>query len=364
MFYDLGAGIITQAASGFPYFRQKNIFTPVPWPVPERTAVPPPFSLTPPTDAIYGAVRGLAMPVTHQWNMAIERALGRSNAMSVSYVAAAGRNLLRQDFFVNPNENFTYAYLLTNKSFSDFQSLQAQFQRRLSRGLQALVSYTWAHSIDNASNDSASHLAALQLDPRLDRGSSEFDIRHTLSGAFSYNLPGANRFSKGWALDGVVSIRTATPVDITYYADLGFGAYTFRPDVVAGQPLNLADPNVAGGRRYNIDAFQTPNEFPGRQGTFGRNVLRGFPLSQINFAIRREFVLPENLKLQFRSELFNALNHANFADPTGAMGSPEFGYSTQMLGRSLGRGGVNAGLNPLYQIGGPRSIQLALRLVF
>jgi hypothetical protein len=80
--------------------------------------------------------------------------------------------------------------------------------------------------------------------------------------------------------------------------------------------------------------------------------------------VRREFPLPESLRLQFRAEMFNALNHPNFADPSGDLLSPEFGYSTQMQGQALGRGGVNGGLNPLYQVGGPRSIQLALRLVF
>ena len=159
-------------------------------------------------------------------------------------------------------------------------------------------------------------------------------------------------------------MRTATPVDVTFYRDLGFGLYNFRPDIVAGLPLTIADPSVAGGSRYNYDAFQLPDGFPGRQGTLGRNVLRGFPLAQLNLTVRREFQVWEGVKLQARAEMFNAANHPSFSDPIGSLFSPQFGYSTRMLGRSLGRGGVNGGLNPLYQIGGPRSIQLALRLVF
>ncbi len=112
------------------------------------------------------------------------------------------------------------------------------------------------------------------------------------------------------------------------------------------------------------DAFEIPQEFPGRQGTLGRNVLRGFGLAQLNLTVRREFQIWESLKLQVRAEMFNALNQPAFADPAGTLLSPQFGYSTRMLGRSLGRGGVNGGLNPLYQIGGPRSVQLAMRLVF
>ena len=357
MFYDLGAGIIGQAAAGFPYFRQRIFLQGTQFPLPVELAKPPEFSLTPPIASLYGAERSLRLPVTYQWNVTVERALGRSRVVSVAYVGAAGRKLLRQEYWVNPNDDITYAYLLRNRAFSDFQSLQAQLQQRLTRGVQALVSYTWGKSLDTNSNDSASNLIAFQIDPRRDRGPSDFDIRHTLSAAWSWDF-------RGFGIDGVLTARTATPVDVTFYRDLGFGIYNLRPDVVAGAPLVVADPNVAGGRRFNYDAFEIPQEFPGRQGQLGRNVLRGFGSAQTNLTVRREFRVWEALRLQVRAELFNALNSPAFADPSGSLFSPQFGYSSRMLGRSLGRGGVNGGLNPLYQIGGPRSVQLALRLVF
>lgn len=371
LFYDLGAGIIGQSGAGFPYFRQRNFLTGTSFPVPEDIAAPPPFSLQPPTHSIYAAERGLRLPVTYQWNVHVDRALGGTNVVSIGSVGAAGRRLLRQEYFVNPNDNFTYAYLLRNRAFSDFHSLQAQFQRRLSSGLQTLVSYTWGKSLDNASTDSASHLIALQLDPNNDRGPSDFDIRQTLSAAFTYDFPRFRRQRdvisaaiNNWALDGVFTARTATPVDVTFTRDLGFGLYEFRPDVIGLQPLYTEDPNLAGGRKLNYDAFEIQREFPGRQGTLGRNVLRGFGLQQFNLTVRREFPLVERARLQFRAEMFNVLNHPSFADPVGSLFSPQFGFSSRMLGRGLGRGGVNGGLNPLYQIGGPRSIQLALRIAF
>src|ERR1700731_213225 len=140
------------------------------YPLPPDPVMAPPFSLAPPVASIYGVSAGLKLPVTHEWNVAIEQALGRNDLISVSYVGAAGRNPLRQDYFVNPNDNFTYAYLIRNTCFSNFDSLQVQYPHRLSKGLHAMAAYTWGHSLDNASADSASHLAAIQIDPLRDYG--------------------------------------------------------------------------------------------------------------------------------------------------------------------------------------------------
>jgi len=68
--------------------------------------------------------------------------------------------------------------------------------------------------------------------------------------------------------------------------------------------------------------------------------------------------------LSFRAEFFNIFNHPNFGNPNNLLTSPLFGHSTQTLANSLGAGGASGGLNPLYQIGGPRSVQLALKLQF
>ena len=80
--------------------------------------------------------------------------------------------------------------------------------------------------------------------------------------------------------------------------------------------------------------------------------------------MQRMFRLTEKAGLRFRGEFFNVLNHPNFANPTNLLSSAQFGRSTQTLANGLGSGGANGGFNPLYQIGGPRSVQLALKLQF
>jgi hypothetical protein len=143
-----------------------------------------------------------------------------------------------------------------------------------------------------------------------------------------------------------------------------------RPDVIAGQPFYLYGPGHPGGKAFNAAAFMPGSTFA--QGDLPRNALRGFGAAQWDFAIHRDFPIRESVKLQFRAEMFNLLNHPNFGQPVGNLGppsspNPQFGQSQQMLGASLaGQGGNlgNGAFNPLYQLGGPRSIQFALKLFF
>jgi hypothetical protein len=87
-------------------------------------------------------------------------------------------------------------------------------------------------------------------------------------------------------------------------------------------------------------------------------------VSQVDLALHRQFAISEHLKLQLKADFFNIFNHPNFGNPVNTLDNILFGQSIQMLNRSLGSGGINGGLSPVYQIGGPRSIQLAVKLHF
>jgi hypothetical protein len=371
LFYDLGYSAVANVTTAFPYVQQK-VIPKTSFPLSAAQAAPPPFATTPPVSYLVVVDPNHVLPRTYEWNAAMEQMLGKADVLTVTYLGAAGRKLTRQDIYNAPNPNFTGQFgLITNGADSSYQALQAQCRHRLAHGVQTLLSYTWAHSIDDASSDINS-LNVRPGDSPSERGSSDYDIRQTFSGAVSYNIPAPGSgiwksIFRNWSTDSIVYARTAPTVNVVTGLD-PFGGFLSRassvqrPDLVPGVPLWIADPNVAGGREINRAAFTTPSGPV--QGDLGRNALRGFRATQVDLTLRRQFAVTERLSLQARADFFNIFNHPNFGPPVNYLSSPLFGQSTQMLGASLGSGGQNGGLNPLYQIGGPRAAQLALKLQF
>jgi hypothetical protein len=370
VFYDFVSGSLGGSSSYFPYLNDR-FAADVPFPLSSQNAAPPALTDSPPVNDIFVAEPNLKLPRTYEWNTALEQALGINQTLSLTYIGAVGRDLLRNTDIVSPNPNFGFVAVTSNSATSNYQALQVKFERRLSQGLQALASYTWSHSIDIASNDAFGNYAntpPLVANPNIDRGNSDFDIRNSFTAGVTYALPSweSNELTHaalgGWSVDNFVFARTAPPVDVVgglVYAD-GIALYP-RPDVVPGVPLVLYGSQYPGGKAFKLAAFTPPPT--GQQGDFGRNVLRGFGAWQADVAFQREFHLIDNVGLRFRGEFFNLFNHPNFGPPDNSLTDALFGQSTQTLASSLA-GSDGAGFNPLYQIGGPRSIQLALKLQF
>ena len=325
------------------------------------------------------AAAGYTLPRTYEWNVTVEQSFGQQT-FSAGYVGAIGRRLTGTGLSVSPILDILHRVsVVTNAFSSSYNSLQLKFNRRLSKRIQALLSYTWSHSIDNLSSETAdgfvasgSYNVSFSEYPDLNRGSSDFDVRHSLHGAIFATLPSprgglAAVLLRNWTASTIFFARSALPTDVLIFG----AAAEIRPDLVPGQPLYLYGGGYPGGKRYNSAAFTAPPS-SAVEGNFGRNVLRGFGAWQVDLAVHRQFKLSEHAGLQFRVEAFNVFNHPNFANPSFDQLYPNEwladplspGLSRRMLASALSPAGTLGELNPVFQIGGPRLLQFALRLTF
>jgi hypothetical protein len=319
-----------------------------------------PISVTPPytSAAIYAFPAHVQQPYTLEWNTSIQQALGKEQAFTLTYVGANGRRLIAtQELSLGEiNPNFGTINYFPGGVTSNYQALQLQFQRRVSHGVQVLASYTWSHSIDFGSTGLASSLM---------RGNSDFDVRNSLQGGLSWDLPtvDANRSVRAllnrWGIDGRLIARSGFPIQLqgATYVDPASGVVTNEGlNLVAGQPIYLYGSQYPGRRAVNKAAFAVPSV--GVNGNAPRNFVRAFGEAQVNAAARREFRIHDSLAIQFRAEAFNLLNHPNFGyvDPTYT--DSQFGQATQMLNQSL------TTVASQYQQGGPRSMQFAVKFLF
>jgi hypothetical protein len=386
VFYDTGNNLGSAAYNSYPFNITTSI-TNVPFPLnPSQVAppvIPPLNNLTPPYGTLALFDPNLSLPYTLQYSAALSQAFGPSNTIVISYVGNSGRDLLQnQQYSIGAiNKQFTTVQITSNASTSNYNALQGQYRRRLSHGLQTLFSYTWSHAIDTASTDAASVFPPI-------RGNAAFDVRHVFAGAFTYDIPSPsqNSFVKAilgrWSVDSNIHAQTGLPVNIvaTQTVNLATGGTSITfPNIISGVPLYLYGSQYPGGRIINntpLTAAQvaaagclpvtptTPAKGAlctppaGTNGNLGRDVFRATNDWQIDTALQRQFVLEKGLNLQFRAEGFNIFNHPNFGLPNATLTAGTFGQATTMLNSAL------VGINPLYQIGGPRSFQFALKLTF
>jgi hypothetical protein len=379
VFYDLASSEVgNQFWQAYPY---AIYLLPATGTFPFAAALPP-APIIPP-NATQGTLvvfdPNLNVPYSLQWNFAAEKALGADQTFTISYVGSVGRRLMAKETVTNPNPNYASANIIANGATSSYNALQLQFRRRLARGLQSLISYNWSHSLDDGSYGDYTNGTIADLSAN--KASSDFDIRQTFSAAVTYQVPVpkmnafADAILRGWSTDNILQVHSAPNVDVLVgglYAglELANSSILVRPDVVPGQPFYLYGPQYPGGKALNPNAFTAPptNPITGsplRQGDLGRNAFRAFGLTQWDFAVHRDFPIREALKLQFRAEMFNVFNHPNFAPFDNTFGTdPLFGRSTSLQNQALAGIGGYGGLSALYSLGGPRSIQLALKLIF
>src|SRR3984957_5834662 len=257
IFYDLGYGSYGDTSAFFPYSRSSfvSLSSPVPLNLTNPIFQPPPFSTAITKNVLYlvAVDPNLRLPLILQWNTAIQRELGKNQTLSATYVGADDMRLLREDSIYPPLlvslGTGGHVFAIRNAGYSHFNALQIQFQRRMSHGLQALISYNLAKSSDLGSADSsgltAGSVSQVVLPPLTP---SDFDIRNSVAAAVSYELPAppwgriSNGILRGWAVDGLVRVSSAPPINLT--VDVGsptLGAYRTQVQIVPGQPFWIPD---------------------------------------------------------------------------------------------------------------------------
>ena len=324
------------------------------------------------------------LPYSIQYNLHVERELARGMTISAGYFGTRGNHLTReieQNPFelalgarINPNLTSGVLAALTDAQ-SFYNSLQLSLSGQHIHGLSWQASYTFSHSIDDASAGFSVEevneppMSQDPFDRKGSRGRSSFDIGHNFVANVIYELPfGRRTFLGGWQISGVTNIHSNlpyTPVLPFDNADLQSLLVGERPDLV-GNPYTGACPN--GSRVgtpscwFNPSAFSLPPA--GQFGNAGRNILRGPAFAQFDLALQKSFLLPESRKISLGVEAYNLLNHPNFGVPTNTQSPLSLGGNGEAVFKDAGGHFADNVGRILTTVGTGRQIQLTARFIF
>jgi len=357
-----------------------------------------------PDNEVFSVDQRLRTPYVYEYNLNVQQQLSGPMALQVGYVGSAGRRLFRyvdinqgttlpNGQFEVPYSNFSYINQFQSSATSNYNSLQAVLTMKSWHGLTSSLNYTWSHSIDTASDGLDFVPQAAQPDnsysPNLEKGNSNFDVRNRLSWNYHYEVPVLGswtpKLTKGWSLDGVLTVASGAPYDPTYLGEGNFngaGEGFGRFDLVGNPYAGTSMP----GNILNLQALAVPCTWdattgacvPGTQhfGNIGRNAFAGPHYRDFDFSIAKTTPLTERVTMQLRADFFNIFNHPNFSNPElpSYSADPMFGSPPDANGHPTGLNGtglypitatpdVGSG-NPFLGGGGPRDIQLAVRFSF
>jgi hypothetical protein len=412
LYYDTNANNATNATASYPH-KRTAILTNSTWP---NAALPPPpaANFQPPytNQNILGFDASFTLPKTFEWNVTLQQGVGRSQSVQLAYVGSAARHLVRQSSF--PGYEFSNRFLNLNvyygEDFSNYDSLQISYQRRLYKGLQVLANYTWSKSLDTKSDETVLSTTPAELNVAQDYGLSSFDARNAFNISVAYDFPTVHhgwapvRYAlNGWSIDSIFQVHSGNPLTASFNEAISnYATVSFRPNIVPGQPLWVSTPNTLVYPTCNgvtdtyagLPIFQTPT-FGGKvlnprafdycfaagsttaiQGNEPRGYIHGQAVRNLDSTIRREFTIHGATHLQFRLDAFNVLNQVLYANPNLELGSyqtptmfqEDVGVSQFGLIENTLNGTNVAGVNNLgggyYGIGRSRSLQLALKLKF
>lgn len=330
--------------------------------------------------------KNLPTSYAQQWHLSFEREIGNGLLVSTAYVGAKGTKLTR---LVTPNlgpSSTPFARIATtrtpalplssdtslgdpyrpsvlldyvhflqpssrpvpelgtyqifeNSAGSIYHALQIEAMKRYGSGFNFTLAYTWSHAIDDVSDlfpiAGAPVLAQSQTKLKTDRGNANFDVRHRLATSFVWNLPfyrnsknGSARWLGGWQVSSIFQAQTGQPFTLNIPIDANLdGNVTDRPATTDG--LIIFD----GHGRQRVSATKPLESYfvLGQDGVIGRNTLRGDSFINLDLALTKTFRFADTRKLDFRTELFNLFNRANFGLPVRILDAPGFGWSADTV---------------------------------
>ncbi len=368
------------------------------------------------------------------YTFSVQQKIPGDAVLTVAYVGSQGRNLFLRSWtnkIVSVGMNPKTGAAIINREFGGrfaeidyktsggtdrYDSLQTTLNRRFSKGFTLGAQYTWGHSIGNTDGSNEARTAQNPYDFAAERSNNNFDIRQSFNLNALYELPfgkgrkygsnmgrAADALLGGWELGGVANARTGVPIEVgitrpdVIYKDTRTGLYYTSPVLDGGAPVTIPVINTPGGgssrniRRPNVIAgvdpylhlgkltFINPAAFsmplPGTYGNLARNALQGPGLSQFDVTLHKRFAVTETANVEFRSEIYNILNRANFGNPpstlANALPSKPGAANTLQPGQAFtpaSAGGIFGTLNSTVErqvgLGTSRQIQLSLRFNF
>lgn len=328
-------------------------------------------------------------PYSTNWLFGVQQELAHGTILTVNYTGNKTQHMQAGVSFAAPNANpanivtqartysgFANENLNSDSLSSNYNALQVQLKRNVGR-LNLEANYAWSHEIDDLVN--VFNGWSNPLVPSLDRGSGDWDVRHNFTASAVYSLPELKNSNSlvrntlgGWQASTILQTRSGLPVNVQLIS--GFFGLPMRPNFVPGQPLHVPNANWPNSS-FNSAAFTINPNYDGAwgdaPGDVPRNAVRGPRFAQWDISMMKNFSLTERLKLQFRTDLFNLLNHPNFGQPDGGIclavspatatspascvPNPNFGKVAQTLASAQGS---------QIGTGTARQAQFALKLIF
>jgi len=325
-----------------------------------RDGIPPPPALDfsqPPQ----GAARSLfdihlADGYAQQWNLNVQQQLGKDFVVELAYVGSHGSKLMmKRDInqalatvgVTNSDVNRPYIRIspllrglsqVESRGWSSYHSFQTKVTKRFSRDFMMMSSYTYGKVMDIASDAESGTLNAWNFNQ--DRGPANFDIAHSWTTSWIYELPFgrgkkfgaawsplADKLAGGWQIGGILFLRTGLPFTVSQSQGLLSTGTGNRPNRIGDGKLS----NPTTDRWFDLTAFRPTTDNTGTYGNSGRGILRNPGQAQADLSLVKNTRFRERFEHQLKFEFFNAINHPQFSGPGSSIGTAAAGVISSLL---------------------------------